>query len=56
MKGRYNLAGMRVGGPYTIEVFFYWIWQQTQQTIFTLSLGENYALNVELTEEAQNIR
>ncbi len=53
-EGRYNLAGMRVGGPYTIEVFFIGYGTNTTNNI-TLSLGENYALNVELTQEAQTL-
>ena len=53
-EGRYNLEGMRVGGPYTLEVFFIGYGTNTTNNIM-LSLGENYALNVELTEEAQTI-
>lgn len=53
-EGRYNLSGMRVGGPYTLEVFFIGYGTNTTNNIM-LSLGENYALNVELTEEAQTI-
>ena len=53
-EGRYNLSGMRVGGPYTLEVFFIGYGTNTTKNI-TLSLGENYALNVVLTEEAQSL-
>ncbi|GAP43177.1 protein containing carboxypeptidase regulatory-like domain [Lentimicrobium saccharophilum] len=39
-EGRFNLNGMRVGGPYTVEVTFIGYGAFTQSNI-TLSLGEN---------------
>jgi hypothetical protein len=45
---------MRVGGPYTVVVSFIGYGSFTQNNI-TLSLGENYVVNVELTEEALSL-
>ncbi len=50
-EGRFNLNGMRVGGPYTVEVTFIGYGAYTQNNI-TLSLGENYVMNVVLSEES----
>ena len=54
VEGRFNLNGMRVGGPYTVVVTFIGYGAFTQNNI-TLSLGENYVVNVELTEEALSL-
>lgn len=54
MEGRYNLNGMRVGGPYTVEVSYIGYGTNTVNNI-TLSLGENYAHNVVLTEQATTL-
>src|SRR5690554_1087438 len=47
--GRYNLANMRVGGPYLVEVTY--IGQQpfVREDIF-LELGQPFILNVDFTE------
>lgn len=50
VEGRFNLNGMRVGGPYTVAVTFIGYGAYTQNNI-TLSLGENYVMNVVLSEE-----
>jgi len=50
-EGRFNLNGMRVGGPYTVKVTFIGYGAYTQNNI-TLSLGENYVMNVALSEES----
>ncbi|MDD4439783.1 MAG: TonB-dependent receptor, partial [Tissierellia bacterium] len=50
MEGRYNLNGMRVGGPYTVEITYIGYGDNTTEGI-TLSLGENYSHNVFLQEE-----
>lgn len=50
--GRFNLQGMRVGGPYRVEVSYIGY----QSAIFkgiTLQLGEVYVLNVDLKESAE---
>ncbi|HAH59949.1 MAG TPA: TonB-dependent receptor, partial [Bacteroidales bacterium] len=54
MEGRFNLNGMRVGGPYTVEVTFIGYGAFTQSNI-TLSLGENYQMNVLLSEESTSL-
>jgi len=53
-EGRFNLNGMRVGGPYTVEVSFIGYGTYTQSNI-TLSLGENYVMNVVLSEETTSL-
>ena len=45
---------MRVGGPYNVKVTFIGYGAFTQNNI-TLSLGENYVMNVVLTEEALSL-
>lgn len=54
MDGRYNLNGMRVGGPYTVEVSYIGYGTNTTNNI-TLSLGDNFALNVQLNEETTTL-
>lgn len=49
--GRYNFNGMRVGGPYTVEVTYIGYGKNTTEGI-TLQLGETYSHNVVMTEEA----
>lgn len=53
-EGRFNLNGMRVGGPYTVKITFIGYGAYTQNNI-TLSLGENYVMNVVLSEESLSI-
>lgn len=50
MEGRFNLNGMRVGGPYKVEVSYIGYGKNIADNI-TLSLGENYVHNVVLTEQ-----
>ena len=45
MEGRFNLNGMRVGGPYSVEVTYIGYGAYTANNI-TLSLSENYSLYV----------
>jgi hypothetical protein len=52
--GRYNISGMRVGGPYTVVVTYVGYGKSTTNNI-TLSLGENYDLNVVLSEELSTL-
>ncbi len=54
LEGRYNLNGMRVGGPYTVEVTYIGYGTSTTNNI-SLALGSNYVLNVELSEEATTL-
>jgi hypothetical protein len=53
-EGRFNLNGMGVGGPYTVKVTFIGYGAYTQNNI-TLSLGENYVMNVVLTDETKSL-
>ena len=53
-EGRYNLNGMRVGGPYTVEITYIGYGKSTTKNI-ALSLGENYALNVALSEKTSTL-
>lgn len=50
MDGRYNFSGMRVGGPYTVEISYIGYGTDIAENI-TLSLGENYVHNVVMEEE-----
>ena len=50
IEGRYNLNGMRVGGPYRVEVSYIGYGDNITDGI-TISLGENYSHNVVLSEE-----
>lgn len=54
LDGRYNLNGMRVGGPYTVEISYLGYGTNTTSNV-TLSLGENYVLNAVLTEEVTSL-
>src|SRR5690554_5721720 len=54
MEGRFNLNGMRVGGPYSVEISYIGYGTSTISNI-ALSLGENYVLNAVLSEEAQTL-
>lgn len=52
--GRFNLPGMRVGGPYSVEVSYIGYGQNTTNNI-TLKLGEPYNHDVVLTEETVSL-
>ena len=54
MEGRFNLNGMRVGGPYSVEISYIGYGTSTTSNI-TLSLGENYVLNAVLSEETTSL-
>ncbi|WP_430811775.1 MULTISPECIES: TonB-dependent receptor [unclassified Carboxylicivirga] len=53
-EGRFNFNGMRVGGPYTVKVTFIGYGDYVQNNI-TLSLAENYVMNVVLSDESTSI-
>ena len=53
-EGRYNLPGMRSGGPYKIEVSFVG-YNKATYTDVTLFLGELFSLNVTLKEESVDV-
>lgn len=51
INGKYNLPGLRVGGPYNLKISY--VGYKTQdQTIARLELGETYTLNIKLSETA----
>lgn len=54
INGRFDIQGMRVGGPYTIEVSFVGYATAVFQEV-TLKLGETYSLDVELSESATQL-
>ncbi len=49
--GRYNLIGLRVGGPYTITVSFVGYETQKKEDVY-LELGQNLTLNFKMTTSA----
>lgn len=48
--GRFNLQGMRTGGPYKVEVSYIGYKTMMYEDI-NLALGDNYVLNVEMSED-----
>ncbi len=52
--GRYNLIGLRVGGPYTITVSYLGYKTRTEN-IISLSLGQNLNLRFTLIEDAVSL-
>ena len=52
--GRFTIGGMRVGGPYTIEISFVGYNPQKQSEIY-LKLGEPYALNIILADNSSTL-
>jgi len=52
--GRFTIGGMRVGGPYTIEVSFVG-YRPEKQTELYLKLGEPYLLNLVLTDNSSTL-
>jgi hypothetical protein len=52
--GRYNLNGLRVGGPYTVRVSFVGYKEQVQENIF-LELGQTLRTNFKLDEESTEL-
>lgn len=53
--GRFNITGMRVGGPYTITASFVGYNKQILENVF-LELGQNLNLNFELVESQIELR
>lgn len=49
--GRFNLAGLRVGGPYTVKVSFIGSKDFTAEDI-TLALGQDYKVNAKLSSNS----
>ena len=53
-EGRFNIQGMRVGGPYTIRISFVGYKESVRENIF-LTLGQNLRLDVNLNESEQTL-
>ncbi|MBK8348003.1 MAG: carboxypeptidase regulatory-like domain-containing protein [Saprospiraceae bacterium] len=50
LDGRYNLIGLRVGGPYKVVTSYVGYQTKTDENIF-LNLGQNYIINTNMDEE-----
>ncbi|MDX2283742.1 MAG: carboxypeptidase regulatory-like domain-containing protein [Bacteroidia bacterium] len=48
--GRYNLPGVRIGGPYSVAVTYIG-YKTTEEQNISLTLGQNFQLNLLLAEE-----
>ncbi|OWP61748.1 hypothetical protein CDA63_17770 [Hymenobacter amundsenii] len=53
-EGRFNIQGMRVGGPYTIRISFVGYKESVRENIF-LTLGQNLRLDVNLNDSEQTL-
>ncbi len=53
-EGRFNLQGMRPGGPYTVKISFVG-YATTSFTDITLYLGESFILNAKIKESAVDV-
>jgi len=54
LDGKYNILGLRVGGPYTITVSYVGYETQKKQSIY-LILGQNLTVNFNLSTSAVNL-
>lgn len=52
--GRFTIQGMRVGGPYSVDISYVGF-HSTRYENINLKLGETYVLNVKLVEDSQDI-
>ncbi len=52
--GRFNLAGLRVGGPYTITVTYVGFKEEKQDNV-TLTIGQDYAADFTLTPDSRQL-
>lgn len=53
-EGRFNLNGMRVGGPYTVAISYVGL-NEVKLTGIQLQLGEIYPVNVEMSETSEQL-
>lgn len=53
--GRYNLVNVKVGGPYTLKISYIGF-QAYVQDNFTLSIGQDQAINVKLQDGTTDLR
>lgn len=52
--GLFNLAGLRIGGPYVVKIDYVGLKTETVQEIY-LALGEPYVINAVLADAAKNL-
>jgi Carboxypeptidase regulatory-like domain len=52
--GRYNLSGLRVGGPYTLMISYVGFKTEKQDNIF-LTIGQDFASDFSMTTEAKEL-
>src|SRR5690606_5268676 len=52
--GRFNITGMRVGGPYTIEISYIGFQKERLENV-SLQLGQPYVLNAQLESGANQL-
>lgn len=52
--GIFNLAGLRIGGPYVVKIDYVGLKTETLQEIY-LALGEPYVINAVLADAAKNL-
>jgi hypothetical protein len=50
--GRFNMNGLRVGGPYTIRITYTGYKEQIKENVY-LSLGQTYVFDLKLKEDAE---
>ncbi|MDD4848748.1 MAG: carboxypeptidase-like regulatory domain-containing protein, partial [Bacteroidales bacterium] len=53
-QGRFNIQGLRSGGPYTVEISYMGFQPQTFTNIM-IPLGEVYVLNVSMKEDTKSL-
>ncbi|SET76225.1 TonB-dependent receptor [Hymenobacter actinosclerus] len=53
--GRFNIQGMRVGGPYTVRITFVGYQDVTRENLF-LTLGQSFRLDVNLSETSTQLK
>src|ERR1700761_4656331 len=52
--GRFNLAGLRVGGPYTLTVTYVGMKTETQDGIFT-TIGQDFTSDFSMVQESKEL-
>src|SRR5579871_1846663 len=52
--GRFNLAGLRVGGPYTLTISYVGFKQQQQENI-TLVLGQDFTADYTMVADSKSL-
>ena len=52
--GRYNLNGLRVGGPYTLTISYVGFKTETQDNIF-LTIGQDFSSDFAMVNEAKEL-